>query len=159
MKKSAVCFTIADKNNEWMVPYLKNSLRKFHTEEELPLIVYGQKELDQIPDPAKFYKATPLFARELIKEYDLVLKLDVDQILFGKLDFILKMKDYDVGTVLNINRVDPSRYGFVQVFDVPPHVYCNCGLVAMRNEAFVNHWYGLCNSYHFNNLQYREQDL
>ena len=159
MKKPAIAFTICDDKNKWMLPYLENSLRKFHTPEELPLLVYGQKELDMIQDPAKFYKATPLFARKLIKEYDLVLKLDVDQIIMGSLDFILKMKDYDIGTVLNINRVDPPRYGLVQVFDIPPHIYYNCGMVAMRNEEFVNHWFDLCNSYHFNQLQYKEQDL
>jgi len=29
----------------------------------------------------------------------------------------------------------------------------------MKSERFVNHWWGLCNSYHFENYQYREQDL
>jgi len=158
-KKPAVAFTIADANNAWMIPYLKNSLRKFHGEKELPLVIYGQEVLNEIPDPAKFYKATPLFARELSDDYELVLKLDCDQIIMGSLDFILKTKDYQIGTVLNINRVDPPKYGFVTVQGVMPNEYYNAGLVAMRSPEFIEHWWKLCNSKYFDRFQYREQDL
>lgn len=166
MKKKQVAFIVAGNPDKTIqeeltrqTTMLVNSIRKFHSEEELPIIIYGQEDLVKITDPHKFYRATPLFGKELVKEYDLVLKLDSDQIITGSLNHILDVDDYDVGTVLNINRVDPPLYGFVHCFNIAPQIYYNCGLVAMRSEAFVNHWYKLCMSDFFFQFQYREQDL
>lgn len=155
MKKEKILFTIADKNNE---PYLKKfvaSLRKFHTEEELPLIIVDQARLDKISDPYKFYRMTPMIARDLIREYDLVIKMDCDSIVCGKLDHLWEDRSYDVGGVLNSNPKEPV----IQLWDIHPANYLNCGLVAMTNADFVNKWWILCNSPHFNSYQYREQDI
>ncbi len=160
-KKPAIAFTIADDNNLKYVRMLENSLRKFHSEKELPLkIVQGEKLQAYLKDdPHFFYRATPIVAEPLLKEYDLVLKLDADQIITGKLDYILNTTDYDVGTVMNWNRVDPQQYGLVEGWGINPVEYFNCGLVAMRSEKFAHHWNVLCFSDRFDKLQYREQDL
>lgn len=158
-KKPRIAFTIADDRNLADAKMMINSLRKFHSEEELPIILYGQKELDKIKDANKFYKSTPMFARELIDEYDLVLKLDCDQIIMGDLDFLFKITDYDVGTVFNINRVDPAKYGYVTVAGIQAAEYVNCGLVAMRSKEFIDQWWRLCNMHYFHALPYKEQDL
>jgi hypothetical protein len=153
MKK--VAFTIADRTNE---PYLKmfvNSLRKFHAEEELPLVVIDQEKLDKIKDDQKFYRMTPFIAKDLLKEYELVIKFDCDQIVTGKLNHLWEDASYDIGVVLNGNPTEPSY----TVWDIPAGVYMNCGLVAMRNKEFVNHWWSLCTSQHFQMYQFREQDL
>lgn len=160
MKKKVIAFTIADKNNMKYADMMIKSLRKFHSEEELPLIVIGEEQLAQYKaDPNFFYRATPIIASKLIPEYDMVLKLDCDQLVLGSLDQLLAFDDYDVGTVLNINRVDPKRYGLVQVQGVAANEYFNCGLVAMRSEIFVSHWLNLCQSKYFERFQYREQDI
>lgn len=159
MKKKVVAFAIADNNN---LPYFKmmeKTLRHFHTEEELPLVLYGQKEMDAITDPSKYYKATPMFAKELLKEYDLVIKIDADYLFFHDLNHIINDDSYDVGTVLNWNRTDPLTYGEVAFATVFPQEYMNCGFVAMRSEEFVNRWWDLCNSYHFDRMPYKEQDI
>lgn len=152
----ACIFTIADKNNEWMIPMLKNSLRKWHSESDLPLIVCGEEELSKIDDPHKFYRATPMFARELLKEYDLVIKADCDQLFFGDINHILN-SEYGVGVVYNWNRVDPLIYGEVALLTIHPRQYYNCGLVAMRDKRFVDNWWNLCNSPHFYGMPMREQ--
>ncbi len=151
-----VVFTIADNNNLKYAKALESSFKHFHP--DIPFIIYGQEELDKNPDPLKFYRATPYYARELIKEYDLVLKLDCDQLILGNLDYVFT-QEYDVGSVLNINRVDPQRYGVVQGWGIIPQQYVNCGFVAMRSKEFVDHWWKLCNSEHFERMQYKEQDL
>lgn len=154
--KKQIAFTIADDNN---LPYAKmmiNSLRKFHSEEELPVMIIGSKEIAEYDDPDFFYRATPLIASKLIKEYDLVIKLDADQIITGSLDYILD-NQYDVGTVYNWNRVDPQVYGEVGFGTIHPREYYNCGLVAMRNERFIYQWLRLCRSHHFTRMPYREQ--
>ena len=157
MKK--IAFVVADQANE---PYLKMflaSLRKFHSEEELPLKIIGQKELDLIRIDEKFYKMTPYITKDLIGEYDLILKFDCDQIVCGDLSHIWKDEEYDVGTVYNWNRIDPKTYGEVSVWDVTPPIYYNCGFVVMRSKEFIDHWWMLCNKPNFKNYRYREQDL
>ncbi len=157
-KKPKVAFVVADKNNEWMLKPFVNSLRKFHSEEELPLLIIDQEKLDKIKDRDKFYKMTPLIARDLIKDYDLVIKFDVDQIITGDLSYMWRV-EYDVGTVYNWNRVDPAMYGEVGLATIYPTEYFNCGLVAMKSERFINNWWRLCNSVHFDRMPMREQGL
>lgn len=151
-----VAFTIADNNNLKYAKMLEKSFKYFHP--DITFIIYGQEELDKITIPEKFYMATPLFAKKLIKDYDLVLKLDCDQLILGKLDYLFT-HEYDVGSVLNINRVDPPRYGLVQGWGIAPNEYINNGLVAIQSKAFVEHWWKLCNSKYFNRFTYREQDI
>mgnify|MGYP001596856716 CR=1 FL=1 len=154
MKKPVILFTMADKAN---IPYYKmflTSLRKFHSEKDLPVVLYTE---EQIKTKEDWYRAKPMFARELIKEYDLVIGADCDQLVLGNLDHIIKGDDYDVGTVLNINRVDPSVYGLISFGTIQPNEYYNNGLVALRSEKFINHWWNLCTSSHFNRMPMGEQ--
>lgn len=155
MKKKVIAFIPSDHTGLPMAHELINSIRKFHSEDELPIKIVDNPNKDDVDF---WYRATPVIAKDLIKEYDLVIKLDNDQICFGDLSHILT-SPYDVGTVLNINRVDPPYYGLVQFQGVAANEYYNNGLVAMRSEAFVNEWYRLCFSKYFMRLQYREQDI
>ncbi len=147
MKKPRVIFVPADDNNLPHLVKFQNSLRKFHSEEELPLIRYDLKEVD---DPLKWYKAKPLIARELLDEYEVVIGADADQIVLGDLSDIWQ-GEFDVATVLN----DPSYP--IGVWDIKP--YYNNGLVVFKSKEFAEHWWRLCNTPHFNVYQYREQDL
>lgn len=160
-KKPRVAFTIADENNMWMVEKFTNSLRKFHSEKELPLVVISGDDLKTRlkKDPNFFYRATPIIAKELMQEYETVYKADCDQIITGDLDFLLKSKGWDVGTVINFNRLDAPIYGAITVWDIGIDNYYNCGLVAMSSEKFIDEWLRLCNSWHFGNYRMREQDM
>lgn len=148
-----IAFTVADENNQKHADKLIKSFHKFHPNIEFK--VYGAQE---IGNKENYLRQKPLFAKDLIKDYDLVLGFDADQIVTGKLDYLFE-EEYDVGTVLNYNKTDNENYGTVSVFDIPKEAYVNCGLVAMRSERFINHWWNLCNTYHFEALRYREQDL
>ena len=156
-----IAFVIADDENLPLAKKMINSLRKFHSEEELPVHIVTGDELKQYREDDRqfFYRATPIVAEKFIDDYDMVLKLDADQIILGSLDFVLNSTGWDIGTVYNWNRVDPEKYGLVQVWDVSPTQYFNCGFVAMRSKEFVLHWLQLCKSNHFDKYQYREQDL
>lgn len=153
----AVMFTVADSNNMKYANMMINSFKKFHP--DVPVVIFGEKELIKTKDKEIFYKASPYFAKQLMKDYDLVLKMDADQIVTGNLDHILHDESYDVGTVFNINRVDPPQYGYVQGWGIPPNEYYNCGLVAMRSKKFITKWLDLCQSKYFYRFQFREQDL
>lgn len=155
--KKIVAFTIAgDDQNLDYAHMLEKSFKYFHP--EVPFIIYGKEDMAKIEDQMKYYRATPYFARELMNEYDLVIKLDADQLILGSLWYIFDHR-YDVGSVLNINRVDPPRFGTVQLQGIAPQEYVNCGFVSMQSRAFVDKWWELCNSPFFNRFQFREQDL
>lgn len=153
MKLPVIAFTVADQNNLKHAEKMINSFHKFHP--EIEVIIYNEKD---IGDPINYYRSTPMFARNLIKKYELVLKLDSDQFITGPLDYILK-ENYEIGCVMNYNRVDPKKFGPVGVWDIMPQEYMNAGFVAMKSERFILNWWRLCNSAHFDNVQYKEQDL
>lgn len=145
-RKKIVAFSPADKGNDENFRRLETSLRKFHSEEELPLLRFD----NPTKDPQWWYRATPDIAKDLIKEYHTVVKLDADQIITGDISHIWE-GDYDVATVLN----DPTYP--IHLWDVMP--YYNLGLVVMKDHKFIEHWQRLCLSEHLNRYQFREQDL
>lgn len=157
MKKKIVGFTIFDKNNEKYAQMFINSLRKFHSEEELPLVSVTEEGIKASNDPAFFYRATPRVAMDLIKEYETVIKFDCDQVVCGDISGIWK-GDFDIACVNNSNPREMKKL-VVSVLDIHPLTYLNCGLVVMKSEKFINHWWNLCISPHFDNYQYKEQDL
>lgn len=161
VKKPVIAFTAYDANNAKFGNGLRNSLRKFHTESELPLYELQGKELEEYTknDPQFWYRQKPVIASKFINDYECVIGLDADQIITGDLSYIWKTKDYDVATVINYNRGDAQTYGPVTGWGILPIEYFNCGLVAMRNPKFVQLWLDQCRSERFDHMQYREQDL
>lgn len=153
--KKAVLFTVADQNNQRYAKQLENSLRKFHPESEIDFKLFTEAD---VGEKINYYRQKPMFARELLKEYELVIGADSDQIITGDLNYLLT-EEYDLGAVLNFNRVDPKKYGYVSCFNIPPNEYMNAGLVALRSLKLAEHWWRLCNSRYFETLQYREQDI
>ncbi len=140
-------FVIATEKFNKDYEMLEKSFKKFHPNETL--IRFTDKDIPN--DPAFFFRATPYFAQKLFAEgYDELCHLDADQIILGSLDDIWE-GDYDTAVVLN----DPSYP--IRVWDIG--VYFNNGLNVFKNKAFVEHWQRLCYTPHFDNYQFREQDL
>ncbi len=155
MKQKICAFSIADNKN---LPYFKMmaaSFKKFHP--DIPLILCGEEEINNYNDKDFFYRATPILASKLIKEYETVIKLDADQIIAGDLNNALE-GDYDIAVVNNSNPRELKKIK-VNVWDINPLAYVNCGLVIMKSERLINHWLKLCRSEFFGGYQYREQDL
>lgn len=159
-KREPVCGFVAfdEANRPYYEKFIK-SLRKFHSEKELPIQIWNEERIKTYNDPQFFYRQKPVIARQLLKDYELVIGFDADQIITGDLNHILNATDYDVAAPLNWNRTDPQVYGMVTVADINPTSYFNCGLVAMRSREFVEKWFRLCFSGHFNSYKYFEQDL
>jgi len=156
MTPNRAFFTVSDKNNEKHLTRLANSFNKFHPDDKL--IVFGEDVIKGYRDPDFFYRACPILAMNLFKQgYTEVCKLDVDQIITGSLSDIWT-GEYDLGVVLNSNPREMKNIT-VSVATIDPLQYYNCGLVVMKNPVFVEQWLKLCHSYHFQRLQYREQDL
>jgi lipopolysaccharide biosynthesis glycosyltransferase len=153
--------TRADNENMKYFEIFKKSVAYFHP--EIEIVLYDYEKMCTYKDKDWFYRASPIMGMELIDTCDLLLLMDCDQIVTGNLDFILNKAQYDIGTVLNINRVDPTRYGYIKISGVEPPEYFNNGFVAIRNSKqgkdFLNRWYDICHSKYFYRFQYREQDV
>lgn len=157
-KGKTIAFTIADDNNLPHAGKMIKTWNHFHPDIEVKVIA-GDELLDYLKhDPDFFYRATPTIANKLFRDYETVIKLDADQLCLGSMKWILN-QDYDVGCVLNINRVDPNEFGTITISGVVPRDYVNCGFVVMKNGHFIGEWLDLCHQKVFGNLQYREQDL
>ena len=156
-KQRVLAFTIADDNNLQYYEKLKNSLKYWHPDLELRLI--GGTELQGLlqKDPQFFYRATPALAWNFIKDYDVVIKADCDQVITGDISHTWQ-GDFDIAVVNNSNPRELKKYP-VSVWNIHPLSYLNCGFVVMKSQAFIDHWLGLCTSPHFLNYQFREQDL
>lgn len=148
-------FSIADRKNLPYFEMMKNSLAKFYP--DTPLILINEEAIDRFKDPHFFYRATPIVAKNLLRDYDVVIKIDADTIITGNLDEAIE-GDYDVGVVYNSNPREDKAYP-IRFLDIDPMKYVNAGFVVMKSKAFVDHWLYLCRSPHFLNYQYREQDL
>lgn len=177
-KKPVIIFSTADQRNFPYAVSFFNSLTKFHSTKEVDMVLYTNEtrpeELKKLPegvkvedltpyleDPAFFYRQKPILSEPLLDEYELVIGMDCDQIVLGKLDYILNTKDYDVGVVMNYNRFDPQFYGLVELgrIGIGPMDYFNCGLVTLRSKKFAHTWKVNCFTPQFDRMQYREQDI
>lgn len=178
-KKQALFFACCDTANFPYAVAFWNSMVKFHDPKDIDMVFYTTEkrpeELKKLPkgviledltpyienDPIFFYRQKPVIAEKYLDNYELVVGFDVDQIIVGDLNYILNTKDYDCGTVINWNRIDPLTYGYVDIsrLGVFAPEYYNCGLVAMRSKRFVHHWSILCFAPEFAQMQYKEQDI
>lgn len=168
VRKKLAFFTVAlNEENAKYAQMMIKTLKRFHPNEDVILFDKGEFEKlggsmeKKLGQPNDLLRLTPLFARELMKEYETVIRLDADQLILGDLNHIIN-STCDVGTVLNINRVDPSQYGYVEFQGIAPNEYYNCGLVLLRGEQgrrFVEHWWRLCKSIYMNRMRYGEQDI
>lgn len=156
--KKAVIFTIADKNNLQYFEKFRNSLRYWHKEDEVDLLLVTEEEIAKFNDPKFFYRAKPLIASQLIGQYEVIIGMDSDQVVCGDISALWADTDADALCVANSNPREAKTYP-VQVWDIGVGEYLNAGLVVMRNERFIKHWLGLCMGPRFSHYQFGEQDM
>lgn len=160
--KPVIFYTVAlDEQNQ---EYADKMIRSFKYYNDYPLKTFTIEDFTDLlghkPEYNDFYRLTPMFARSLIDEYELVVRLDADQVILGKLDYIVDhRKDYDLGTVLNINRIDPLRYEMPKGYGIEANEYYNMGLLAFTNKKLLEHLWKLCHSKYYYRLRFREQDI
>lgn len=155
MKKPVAFYCPADSNHEDEFQKMSNSFKKFHP--DVPLLRWGDEKIKSYSDQNFFYRAGPIIAKELIAEYDCVIKIDSDTVITGDLSD-LWTGNFDVGIVNNSNPREFQSYPY-QLWDIHPYAYANAGLVSLRSEKFITHWLQLCIGGHFMAYQMREQDL
>lgn len=162
MKKPVIMCVMDDDRDSKLAQNFKNSIRKFHDNKQLPIKLIRKADNEEYnADQNFYYRAKAIIAKDHIDDYELVIVADADQICLGSLDFVIGSQGWDIGTVLNWNRVDPEKYGLVTVFNINPQNYFNAGLIAFRSKEVVEHLDMLCHGPYFSHptMRYREQDL
>lgn len=132
MKESICFYTFVSDNYYYPIGTFKmiNSFKRFHP--DIDLIVFRQDMVDKVfkEKGVNFYNAKPTFAKLLTSCYDLIVNIDADSIILGRLDEILK-QDYEIGGVMNLNDYENRT-----IENVNEKMFLNAGLVASRNKDF-----------------------
>lgn len=135
MKKC--CFTIVDDLHFYPegTHIMINSFRRFHP--DIDLIVFRQDVVDRVfkEKNINFYQAKPYFAELLMNKYDLVVNMDADHIVTGRLTEVFDNVDYDVGGAWNFNDYENAALEYVK-----EEMYIQAGLVASTDKNFWNLW-------------------
>lgn len=113
---------------------LVNSFKRFHP--DIDLVVFRQDMIDKVfkEKNINFYQAKPTFAKLLTSKYDLVVNIDCDHIITGRLDEVLK-GDYDVGAPWNFNDYENASFE-----NITEEMYLQAGMVASTNKKFWDVW-------------------
>jgi hypothetical protein len=123
-----------------------SSFKNFHP--DIDLVVFGEQEIRETfatDSRLNFYNSKATFAKKLYNDYDLVVNIDADHLIFDRLDEIL-LGDYDVAIPSNYNVWLNSGLGTntfatgVGVFSsdelIPFHQYIQGGLIASTSKLF-----------------------
>jgi hypothetical protein len=122
------------------------SFKKFHP--DIDLVVFGDEEIQTVFSKDKrlnFYNCKATFAKLLYNDYNLVVNIDADHLVFDRMDEILG-GDYDVAIPANFNSLLNSGIGINSfanacgVFSsnvlVPYEKYIQGGLIASTSKLF-----------------------
>ena len=133
-----------DRTNEFI-----NSFKKFHP--DVPLKIFGQKEIDAVfaANPGvNFNNCKAAFAKTLYNDYELVVNIDIDHIVFDRLTEVLE-GDYDIACPANFNRWLNAeiniccfdQYGKTDYLLVSQEKYLQAGLVASPRKDIWDLYY------------------
>ncbi len=170
IKKPLCIFTTGlDAQNEQYAKKMLNSLYKTNPDIKKKADVKFFKQQDAIQrgftfiNDLKMAYMTPIFMKDLLQEYECVVRLDADMIITGDISSCWE-GDFDVAVVQNANpreiQTQQAMMGkVVQVWDINAMDYVNCGFVVAKSEEFVDHWLKLCTPERRNVYQFYEQDF
>ncbi len=135
MKK--VCFTAVEDNLYYPegTHIFINSFKKFHP--DIDLVVFRQDTVDKLfPEKnINWYQAKPYFAELLMNDYDLVVNMDADHVVTGRMTEIFDNVDYDVAMPWNFNDYENAAFE-----NITEEMYLQAGMVASTSKEFWLLW-------------------
>lgn len=108
-----------------------NSFKKFHP--DIDLVVFRQDMIDKVFRKKKinFYQAKPTFAKLLYDKYDLVVNMDCDHVVCGRMIEVFDKVDYEVAMPWNKNDYEASS-----VENITEDMYLQGGMIASTRKDF-----------------------
>lgn len=135
MKK--VCFTAVDDKLYYPegTHIFINSFKKFHP--DIDLVVFRQDTVDKLfkEKGINWYQAKPYFAELLMDKYDLIVNMDADHVVTGRMTEIFDNVDYDVAMPWNFNDYENAAFE-----NITEEMYLQAGMVASANSEFWFRW-------------------
>lgn len=134
------------------------SFKHFHP--DIELVVFGQKEIDEefLKNPKlNFYNCKAHFAKLLYNNYHLVVNIDADHLILGRLDSILA-GDYDVACPANYNIMANASIAASEGVLVTEQEFFQGGLIASTSKQFWDE-YDYASIKHSAKFHYSENDI
>ena len=158
-------FTILEGQYKQNIEYdlFEKSFEKYHP--DIPLFVIGDSEISKLKEinpSLDLYKLKASAAKLFYNDYDLVVNIDADHFIFGRLDEILK-GDYDVAAPSNFNTYENVSLSITSYLNnsyniVPEERYIQAGIVASTKKEFWD-TYEAASLKHANNMTCRDNDV
>jgi hypothetical protein len=132
-----VCFAPVDDRHYYPVgtPIMINSFKRFHP--DIDLVVFRQNTVDKLfkEKGINWFTATPYFAELLFNDYDLIVKMDADHVVTGRMAEIFDRVDYDVAGPWNFNDYENASFE-----NITEKMYVQGGLIASTKKEFWLKW-------------------
>lgn len=111
-----------------------NSFKRFHP--DVDLVVFRQDVVDRLfaEKGINWYQAKPFFA-ELLFDYDLIVNLDADHVITGRMTEVFDNVDYEVGFPWNFNDYENASFD-----NITEEMYLQAGMVASTSKKFWLEW-------------------
>lgn len=112
-----------------------NSFRRWHP--DVDLIIFRQDTIDKLfkEKNINFYQAKPFFAELLFDKYDLIVNMDADHVVTGRMTEVFDKVDYEVGAPWNFNDYENASFE-----NITEEMYLQAGMVASTSQAFWRRW-------------------
>lgn len=109
------------------------SFKHFHPEIDLKIFREPQiQEVFATDSRLNYYNSKATFAKLLYNDYDLVVWIDTDHLIFGRLDSILN------GTYIAAAPANYNKYQNSSIRGIGEKFYFNGGIIASSNKVFWN---------------------
>jgi len=135
MKK--VCFVPVDDKHYYLAgtPIMINSFRRFHP--DIDLVVFRQDVIDKLFKEKRidWYNAKPYFAELLFNDYDLVVNMDADHVITGRMTEVFDNVDYDIAGPWNFNDYENASFD-----NITAEMYVQGGMIASSKKEFWLKW-------------------
>lgn len=132
-----VCFVPVDDKHYVPegTPIMINSFKRFHP--DIDLVIFRQNVTDKLfkEKGTDWYNSKPFMAELLFNDYDLIVNMDADHVVTGRMSEIFDNVDYDVAGPLNFN-----DYENVSVNNVSEEMYIQGGMIASTSKEFWLKW-------------------
>lgn len=112
-----------------------NSFKRFHP--DIDLVVFRQDTIDKLfkEKNINWFQAKPYFAELLEDKYDLIVNMDADHVVTGRMTEVFDNVDYEVGMPWNFNDYENASFE-----NITEEMYLQAGLVASTSKEFWAKW-------------------
>lgn len=112
-----------------------NSFKRFHP--DIELVVFRQNTIDKLfkEKNINWYQAKPFLAELLFNDYDLVVNIDADHVICGRMTEVFDNVNYDVAMPWNFNDYENASFE-----NITEEMYLQAGMVASTSREFWLAW-------------------